>query len=50
MVRLILILVLVIAVAVLVVFVTGYNRLRAADVRVDEALAGLMSNSRGVPR
>jgi LemA protein len=41
MVRLILILVLVIAVAVLVVFVTGYNRLRAADVRVDEALGGI---------
>lgn len=41
MVRLLLILVLVIAVAVLVVFVLGYNKLRAADVRVDEALGGI---------
>lgn len=41
MVRLVLILVLVIAVAVLIVFVTGYNKLRAADVRVDEALGGI---------
>jgi LemA protein len=41
MVRLVLILVLVLAVAVLIVFVTGYNKLRAADVRVDEALGGI---------
>lgn len=41
MVRLVLILVLVIAVAVLLVFVVGYNKLRAADVRVDEALGGI---------
>lgn len=41
MVRVLLVLVLVIAVAVLVVFVVGYNKLRAADVRVDEALGGI---------
>jgi LemA protein len=31
----------VIAVAVLVVFVLGYNKIRGADVRVDEALGGI---------
>lgn len=36
-----LVLVLVIAVAALVVFVGGYNKLRSADVRVAEALAGI---------
>ncbi len=36
-----LILALVIAVAVLIGFVVGYNKLRAADVRVDEALGGI---------
>lgn len=41
MVTVVLVLVLVIAVAVLVVFVTGYNKLRAADVRVAEALGGI---------
>jgi LemA protein len=40
-VRFLLILILVLAVAVLVGFVMGYNRLRAADVRVAEALAGI---------
>jgi LemA protein len=40
-VRLILILVLAIAVLVLVVFVMGYNKIRTADVRVGEALAGI---------
>ncbi|AQA05682.1 LemA family protein [Mycobacterium sp. MS1601] len=33
--------VLAVAVAVLVVFVLGYNKLRTADVRVDEALGGI---------
>ncbi len=41
MVRLLLVLVLVIAVAVLIVFVVGYNKVRGADVRVDEALGGI---------
>jgi LemA protein len=41
MVRLLLILVLVLAVLVLVGFVMGYNKLRAADVRVAEALSGV---------
>jgi LemA protein len=41
MVRFLLILVLVIAVAVLIAFVLGYNKIRAADVRVDEALGGI---------
>jgi len=40
-VRFLLVLILVLAVAVLVGFVMGYNRLRAADVRVAEALAGI---------
>ncbi|MGB3482660.1 MAG: LemA family protein [Mycobacterium sp.] len=39
--RLLLIVVLLIAVAVLIVFVVGYNKLRAADVRVGEALSGI---------
>lgn len=39
--RTLLILALVIAVAVLVVYVLGYNRIRSADVRVTEALAGI---------
>ena len=37
----VLVVILVIAVAVLVGFVMGYNKLRAADVRVDEALGGI---------
>jgi LemA protein len=41
MVRFLLILVLLIAVAVLIAFVLGYNKIRAADVRVDEALGGI---------
>ncbi|CRZ14636.1 LemA family protein [Mycolicibacterium neworleansense] len=41
MVRLLLVVVLVLAVAVLVGFVVGYNKLRAADVRVAEALSGI---------
>ena len=41
MVRLLLVLVLAIAVLVLVVFVVGYNKIRTADVRVGEALAGI---------
>ncbi|CAN5450011.1 LemA family protein [soil metagenome] len=36
-----LIVILVIVVAVLIVFVLGYNKIRAADVRVDEALGGI---------
>jgi len=40
-VRLILVLVLIIAVLVLIVFVLGYNKIRTADVRVAEALAGI---------
>lgn len=41
MVRSLLIIVLIIAVAVLVIYVLGYNRIRSADVRVTEALAGI---------
>ncbi|BBY16292.1 LemA family protein [Mycolicibacterium litorale] len=41
MVRFVLVLVLLLAVAALIAFVVGYNRLRAADVRVAEALAGI---------
>jgi LemA protein len=41
MVRFVLILVLLIAVAILAGFVLGYNKIRAADVRVDEALGGI---------
>jgi LemA protein len=41
MVRFLLILVLVIAVAVLIAFVLGYNKIRSADVRVEEALGGI---------
>lgn len=41
MVRFVLILVLLVAIAVLVVFVLGYNKIRAANVRVDEALGGI---------
>ena len=41
MVTFLLILALVVAVAVLVFFVLGYNKLRSADVRVDEALGGV---------
>ncbi len=36
-----LILAVILAVAVLIGFVTGYNKLRTADVRVDEALGGI---------
>ena len=41
MVTFVLILALVLAVVVLVGFVLGYNKLRAADVQVDEALGGI---------
>lgn len=41
MVRFLLILVLALAVLVLIGFVMGYNKLRAADVRVAEALSGI---------
>jgi LemA protein len=41
MVRFLLILILLIAVAVLVAFVLGYNKIRSADVRVNEALGGI---------
>ena len=41
MVTLVLILVLALAVAVLIGFVMGYNKLRTADVRADEALGGI---------
>lgn len=41
MVRLLLVLVLLAAVAVLIVLVVGYNKLRAADIRVAEALSGI---------
>lgn len=41
MVTLVLVLVLVLAVAVLIGFVMGYNKLRTADVRADEALGGI---------
>ena len=37
----VLILVLLLAVAVLIGFVTGHNKLRAADVRAEEALGGI---------
>lgn len=37
----VLVVVLVLAIAVLVGFVLGYNKVRAADVRVDEALGGI---------
>ena len=37
----VLLLALVIAVVVLIAFVSGYNKLRSADVRVDEALGGI---------
>jgi LemA protein len=40
-VRLLLIIVLVLAVLVLIGFVMGYNRIRSADIRVDEALSGI---------
>jgi LemA protein len=40
-VRLILIIVLALAVLALIVFVLGYNRIRAADIRVAEALSGI---------
>jgi len=36
-----LILLVVIAVAVLIMFVMGYNKVRGADIRVDEALGGI---------
>ena len=39
--RFLLIVVLLIAIAVLIAFVVGYNKIRAADVRVDEALGGI---------
>ncbi len=39
--RFLLILALLIAVAVLIGFVLGYNKIRAAEVRVDEALGGI---------
>jgi LemA protein len=41
MVRLLLILALIVAVLVLIGIVMGYNKIRAADVRVDEALSGI---------
>lgn len=41
MVSVVLVLVLVVAVAALTVFVLGYNKIRAADIRVAEALAGI---------
>ena len=41
MVTFLLVLVLAVAVAVLAGFVVGYNKLRAADVRADEALGGI---------
>ena len=41
MVRVLLVVALVLAVLVLVGFVLGYNRIRSADVRVDEALSGI---------
>lgn len=41
MVTFLLIVALVLAVAVLIGFVVGYNKLRSADVRVDEALGGI---------
>ena len=41
MVRFLLIVVLLLAVLVLIGFVLGYNKIRAADVRVAEALSGI---------
>lgn len=41
MVTYLLIVILVIVVAVLIAFVMGYNKIRSADVRVDEALGGI---------
>ncbi len=41
MVSFVLIVVLVLAIAVLIGFVLGYNKVRGADVRVDEALGGI---------
>lgn len=41
MVRFLLFVVLAVAVLVLVAFVMGYNKIRSADVRVDEALSGI---------
>ncbi|MGV0601412.1 LemA family protein, partial [Mycolicibacterium pulveris] len=41
MVRILLVIALMLAVAALVSFVVGYNRIRAADVRVAEALSGI---------
>jgi LemA protein len=41
MVRLLLVIVLVLAVLLLVGFVLGYNKIRSADIRVAEALAGI---------
>ncbi|MGE0217590.1 LemA family protein, partial [Mycolicibacterium sp.] len=41
MVRFLLIVVLAVAIAVLIAIVAGYNKIRAADVRVDEALSGI---------
>jgi len=41
MVRLLLIVVLALAVLALVIFVLGYNKIRAADIRVNEALSGI---------
>lgn len=41
MVRLLLVIVLILAVLVFVFFVLGYNKIRSADVRVDEALSGI---------
>jgi LemA protein len=40
-VRFVLVVVLLVAVVLLVLFVVGYNKVRAADVRVDEALGGI---------
>ena len=37
----VLVLALIVAVAVLIAFVSGYNKLRSADVHVDEALGGI---------
>ena len=41
MVSTLLVLILLVAVTVLIVFVAGYNKLRSADVRVEEALGGI---------
>ncbi|CAN5342528.1 LemA family protein [soil metagenome] len=41
MVSTLLVVALLVAIAVLIVFVVGYNLVRAADVRVDEALSGI---------